>query len=60
MFVTAPASTSAWVIVYVAVNVVSSHAPGARSIGPPDTAASGSATVTPVSVTLPTLHTLNV
>ena len=56
-----PASTSAWVTVYEAVQVV--DAPGARVAAAQVTAdrpGNGSATPTDVSVTLPALVTMNV
>ena len=54
----APASISAWVSTYVALNVRVSIAPGARDrIGPPLTETSGSLSVTPVNVTVPVFLT---
>ena len=56
-----PALISAWVITWVAVNVVESEAPTARvAIGPPITVALISVTVTLVRVVLPVLVTTKV
>ena len=58
-FVTLPLLMFACVIVYVAVKVELSLAPGARlAIGPPDTVANGSVIVTFVSVTFPVFVTV--
>ena len=58
VFGTAPASRSAWVTVWVAVQVA--VAPGARSAGTQVGLASafGSVTATPVTVTLPVFITV--
>ena len=54
---TTPASTSAWVSVYVAVHVV--DAPGASVVTGQETVPTfGSSTTTPVRVTLPVLVTM--
>jgi hypothetical protein len=59
VFTTCPASTSAWVSVYVFVHVV--DAPGASVVVGQDTVPTfGSLTPTEVSVTLPVFVTTNV
>ncbi len=64
VFNTAPASTSAWVITYAASAVHTTDSPGARVVGSQViviefAASSGSSTLTSVSVTLPSLVTVN-
>ncbi len=56
-FVTNPFATSALVITCVAVKVVLSPAPAAKSIGTPETVALSSVMITPVRSTLPVLFT---
>ena len=58
-FSTPPASTSACVNTYTALNVESPNAPGNNVTGPPVTVTNGSVTDTSVNVTVPVFVTVN-